>query len=317
MLFFYIIFSHKRFFLYLCTVYINKIVLKHKILHRISKMLAFVPDPCMLRIQYRIRTGRWLNLDNPERFTEKIQWYKCKYRNPLMLQCTDKYLVRDYVREKLGGEEYLNELYQVHATADSIDFDSLPDRFVIKTTDGGNGENVLIVKDKSSLDKQETVRLVNGWRNKKYYIVSREWAYKGAQRSQVIVEKYMEDSSLENDALLDYKFFCFNGKPYCVQVDSDRFDGHRQNYYDMDWHSLGVHCTFPEGMHQQQKPQNFDEMVRVASLLSEDFPFVRVDLYNIGGKIYFGELTFYPSSGYRNFHPDSFDYQLGSMFQIK
>lgn len=113
--------------------------------------------------------------------------------------------------------------------------------------------------------------------------------------------------------LTDYKFFCFNGQPYCVQVDTGRFDGHCQNFYDMQWQSLGVHCTYPEG-EQQPCPRNFMEMKQVAMQLSADFPFVRVDLYNVNGKVYFGELTFYPSSGYGKFHPDEFDGRLGELF---
>ena len=113
--------------------------------------------------------------------------------------------------------------------------------------------------------------------------------------------------------LTDYKFFCFDGMPYCVQVDTGRFEGHRQNYYDMQWQSLGIHCTYPEG-EVQACPQNFDEMKQVATRLSADFPFVRVDLYNVNGKVYFGELTFYPSSGYGEFHPDVFDFELGKYF---
>ena len=113
--------------------------------------------------------------------------------------------------------------------------------------------------------------------------------------------------------LTDYKFFCFNGKPYCVQVDTGRFDGHRQNFYDMQWRSMGVHCTYPEG-EIVEKPDGFEEMKRLAAELSRDFPFVRVDLYNVGGRIYFGELTFYPSSGYGRFKPESFDTELGAQF---
>ncbi len=123
----------------------------------------------------------------------------------------------------------------------------------------------------------------------------------------------MKRNEQDRDNLTDYKFFCFNGEPKCVQVDSGRFDGHRQNYDDMQWQSLKVHCTYPEGeMHPI--PQNFDVMKKYAAQLSADFPFVRVDLYNVGGKIYFGELTFYPSSGYGKFHPDDYDFELGQYF---
>lgn len=117
----------------------------------------------------------------------------------------------------------------------------------------------------------------------------------------------------EAQSLTDYKFFCFDGEPYCVQVDSGRYEQHQQNFYDMQWRTFGVHCTYPEG-ECVGKPAGFDEMKRLACQLSKDFPFVRVDLYNVGGKIYFGELTFYPSSGYGKFHPDIFDMELGACF---
>lgn len=119
--------------------------------------------------------------------------------------------------------------------------------------------------------------------------------------------------NLKTEGLTDYKFFCFDGEPFCVQVDSGRFESHHQNFYDMEWKSLGVHCTYPEG-EGIDKPTGFDEMKRLVSRLSADFPFVRVDLYNVGGKIYFGELTFYPSSGYGKFKPETFDFELGTRF---
>lgn len=123
----------------------------------------------------------------------------------------------------------------------------------------------------------------------------------------------MKQNKGESQGLTDYKFFCFHNKPYCVQVDSGRFGEHRQNFYDMDWKPLGIHCTYPCGG-EINRPQNFDEMKQVAALLSEGFPFVRVDLYNTHGKVYFGELTFYPSSGYGQFHPENFDFEMGKWF---
>ena len=130
-------------------------------------------------------------------------------------------------------------------------------------------------------------------------------------KNRIIIEKYLEDA--KSDELTDYKFFCFNGQPRCVQVDTGRFDTHHQNYYDMQWQSLGVHCTYPEGK-LLPIPINFEKMRCVAAQLSVDFPFVRVDLYNVNGEIYFGELTFYPSSGYGTFHPSEFDFTLGNYF---
>lgn len=284
--------------------------LRFKILH----MLDWVSDSVMLQIQYKIKMGFWPDFKHPKRFTEKIQLYKMKYRNPVMAQCVDKFEVRKYVESK-GLKNILNKLYGLYEKADNIDFYSLPDKFVVKSTTGGGGLKVIVVKDKSQCNLEDIQRKVTAWKQHKQGAVNsgREWAYSGINCSRIIIEKYLEDYSNGDGSLTDYKFFCFNGNPYCVQVDSSRFYGHCQNYYNMQWQSLGVHCSYPEG-DLQSVPQNFEEMKQVAALLSKDFPFVRVDLYNVNGKIYFGELTFYPSSGYGKFHPDKFDMELGAYF---
>lgn len=290
----------------------KKIIYSRKLRFRILHAFDWVPDSIMLRIQYIVKMGFLPNLKHPARFTEKLQLYKMKYRNPVMSQCVDKYEVRKYVEGK-GLGHILNELYGVYGSIDEIDFDKLPDKFVIKSTTGGGGLDVIVVKDKTKSDIATIKHTIAAWRKHKKGSVSfgREWAYSGMGPSRVIIEKYLESPTCQD--LIDYKFFCFNGEPKCVQVDTGRFDGHQQNYYDMLWQSLSVHCTYPEGP-LLPIPQNFDEMKRLASQLSSDFPFVRVDLYNINGRIYFGELTFYPSSGYGQFHPDDFDFVLGRYF---
>lgn len=288
------------------------IIKKRQVRFKILHLLNWIPDTLMLRIQYRIKMGFWPNFKHPKRFTEKLQLYKMKYRNCVLSQCVDKYEVRGYVKAK-GLEHILNDLYGVYNNIDEIDFDSLPAKFVVKSTAGGGGLNVIVVKDKSDYKFEDIKHEVTTWGQHKQGAISvgREWAYSGIDRSRIIVERYLEDFlSIE---LTDYKFFCFKGEPKCVQVDTGRFDGHHQNYYDMQWQPLGVHCTYPEGKIQSM-PLNFDEMKRVATILSEDFPFVRVDLYNVDNKVYFGELTFYPSSGYGKFYPDDFDLTLGKYF---
>ena len=279
---------------------------------KILGLLNWVPDSIMLRLQYRIKMGVWPDFKHPTRFTDKLQLYKMRYRNPVMTQCVDKYEVRKYVEGK-GLGHILNELYGVYDSFGYIDFESIPDSFVVKSTTGGGGFNVIVVKDKNTCDWNKIGTKVNAWGDHRKGTISpgREWAYSGMGSARIVVEKYLEDA--KSEGLTDYKFFCFNGQPYCVQVDTGRFDGHHQNYYDMQWQSLGVHCTYPEG-EPQGEPQNFGEMIQVAKQLSADFPFVRVDLYNVNGKVYFGELTFYPSSGYGKFHPDEFDFTLGSFF---
>lgn len=294
----------------------KKIIRSQKTRSKILNLFSWVPDSIMLRIQYRIKMGFWPDFKHPKRFTEKMQLYKMKYRNPVMAQCVDKYEVRKYVESK-GLGHILNKLYGVYNSINEINFDILPGKFVTKTTNGGGGLNVILVKDKSLCDiediKQKLLLWGAGKERKHKESLGREWAYTGIKKSRIIIEELLEDSNNVNGTIEDYKFFCFNGEPKCVQVDTGRFDGHRQNYYDMAWKSLGVHCTYPEG-ELQPAPQNFDEMKDLAAQLSAEFPFVRVDLYNVQGKIYFGELTFYPSSGYGKFHPDEFDQKLGDYF---
>ena len=290
----------------------KKIFKNRKSRYKILKYLSWVPDGIMLRLQYRIKMGFWPDFKSPKRFTEKLQLYKMYYHNPVMPSCVDKYEVRSYVQKK-GLGHILNECYGVFEQPEDIDWDKLPNQFVMKKTTGGGGLWVEIVKDKLTHDKERLLQLASVWTmpKKKKVPGGREWAYSIIKNNRIVFEMLLEDP--ENNDLPDFKFFCFQGKVFCVQVDADRRDGHKQNYYDTEWNSLGVHCTYPEGP-LVEKPKNFEMMLSIASKLSEDFPFVRVDLYNIQGKIYFGELTFYPSSGYGKFHPDSFDLELGKAF---
>ena len=296
---------------------IKSIIGSQKIRHTILKLFSWVPDRLMLPFQYYLILKRWPDLKKPQRFTEKIQCYKAFYRNDLMLECVDKYIVRSYVKKKLGSDEYLNILYQVCDCADEINFDSLPEKFVIKTTDGGNGDNVLICKNKSELNIKESIEIVNSWRNKKYYTVSREWAYKGAKKSRVIVEQFLESDENSDGSIDDYKFLCYNGKFRYLWVDKNRYSDHRRGFWNENFEFLNdVKSDCPTFDNPPALPKNIDEMKRVAEKLSEDFPFARIDFYNIKGKIYFGEITFYPWSGYVQYTPDSFDYDLGKNFII-
>jgi len=294
----------------------KKIFRSQKVRFLILKMLSFIPDSIMLKLQYRIKMGRKLDLRNPERFTEKIQCYKIKYRNPLIGQCVDKYEVRKFVESK-GLGSTLNKLYQVCSNPEEIDFNVLPERFVIKSTDGGGGENILICKDKSAIDVNETISVLSKWKNKKNINAGREWAYTCIKESRYIVEEYLENDSNPEAGISDYKFFCFNGKPYCVVYDIDRYIGHKRNFYDTKWNNLHVTSDCP-GFEDDgnEKPTGLDEMLKVAEFLSADFPFVRVDLYYISGQVYFGEMTFYPWSGYVKFIPEGFDSELGRQFVI-
>lgn len=291
--------------------------LKRKIKYCIAKILAFIPTPMMLRLQYAVKMRRVLHLAAPQRFTEKIQWYKAFYRDEKMLDCTDKYLVRRFCSERLGTEKYLNSLYQVCDDAKDIEFEKLPNSFVIKTTDGGNGDNVYICHNKELLDKSSVINLVNSWRNKKYDIISREWAYKGARNSRIIVEKLLVDPDNEDGSIDDYKFLCYDGVFRFLWVDKCRYANHKRGFWDRELNFLynvsSDHPTFDE---PPALPHNISEMIVVAERLATGFPFARIDLYNIKGDIIFGEITFYPWSGYIKFSPDSFDYTLAQYFKI-
>ena len=291
----------------------KKIIRSPKMRKRILDILCFVPDEPMLKLQYWIKLGRKLNLKNPERFTEKLQWYKLYYHNPLMKQCVDKYKVREFIADK-GLQDILVPLYGHYADIEQIKFDSLPDQFVIKTTNGGGGLNVAIVTDKEKFFVSEDKTKLKA----QPFLANsggREWAYYGLEPG-IIVEELLINNDNPAAGVNDYKIFCFNGKAECIVVDVDRYIGHKRNFYDAQWNNLHVVSDCEAIDREVPMPENFEKMKQIAEKLSEEFPFVRVDLYNINGKIYFGELTFYPWSGYVQYTPDSFDFMLGEKFVL-
>lgn len=292
----------------------KSIVKDQQLRFKILRLLQWVPDSVMLRIQYRIKLGFWPDFKNPTRYTEKLQLYKMKYRNPVMHQCVDKYDVRKYVESK-GLGHILNELYGIYDKPDVIDFDSLPNKFVMKTTTGGGGLNVIVVTDKISCNLDELNNKLALWEgaNNLGALAGREWAYQDC-KPRIIIEKYLDGG---RKSLIDYKFFCFNGEPKFLYVISDRKPGEYAYFgvYDIDFKKIPIYRSDERRAEQvEAKPKNYDEMLEIARKLSADFPHVRVDLYNIEGKIYFGELTFYDGSGYFHYEPDDFDLKVGSMF---
>ena len=293
----------------------KKIIKSQRARLQILSLLRWMPDSIMLRLQYRIKTGIWPNFNKPKRFTEKLQLYKMYYHNPLLPKCVDKYEVRQYVKER-GLGWTLNDIYGVYNTVSEIDFDSLPSQFVIKSTTGGGGLNVIVVKDKKSFNMDTVKEKAESWVKGNIKVnPGREWAYDNVVNSRVLVEKYLQDP--ERGDLVDYKFFCFNGKVKFLYVISDRKSGEYAylGVYDTSFNKLPVYrCDERRSEKVENRPKNFDKMLKVAELLSSDFPHVRVDLYNIDGTIFFGELTFYDGSGYFHYEPDSFDFEAGSYF---
>ena len=271
------------------------------------------PDKLYLQLFYRFRMGYKLDLKNPKLFTEKIQWLKLYNRNPLYTNLVDKHAVKKWVSEKIG-DEYVIPTLGVWDRGVDIDFDSLPNQFVLKTTNGGGGD-VMICKDKSKFDRVKAIRHLNQSLKVNIYKILREWPYKNVQ-PRIIAEKYMED---EGGALKDFKFFCFDGVCKYCQVIRDRFTKETIDFYDVEWNHMpfvGLNPVAKNGLNPVAKPKNLEEMISFCEKLSEGFAFIRVDLYNVDGKIYFGELTFYPASGFGVLDPDEWNYKLGNMLKL-
>lgn len=290
-----------------------KKLLSKKVRFAILRFFKFIPDKQMIQFQYWMKLHRKLNLKSPMRYTEKIQWYKLYYRNELMPICVDKYRVREYI-EKKRLSNILVKLYGVYYKAEDIPFDTLPEKFVLKTSNG-SGTNI-ICRSKNKLSQNEIIEKVNGFLKQSNASAGREWAYaKGTPK--IIIEELLEDPSSVDGSISDYKYLCFNGKPEYIVLDIDRFTNHKRNIYDVDWHDLHIASDCPCIDNRTfEKPINYDKMIEIAKILSEDFPAVRVDLYNIDGHIYFGELTFFPWSGYVQYTPDSFDFEMGEKFVL-
>jgi len=291
----------------------KKYIKSSRVRKAILNVLCFIPDTSMLKLQYYIKLKRKLNFKKPERFTEKLQWYKLNYHNPVLHECVDKYRVRQYVENK-GLKDILVPLITKYEDVKSVDWNELPNQFVMKTTNGGGGLNVLVCRNKNKISWDSVKnKFLSSDKIFRKRTGGREWAYYGLKR-HIIVEKLLINDKHANAGINDYKIFCYDGNPKYIVMDIDRYTDHKRNFYDAEWNNLYISSDCPSSNKAISKPKNFDMMLNIARKLSEDFPFVRVDLYNLEGKIYFGELTFYPWSGYVNFTPDSFDFELGKDF---
>lgn len=255
---------------------------------------------------YLNRDFEWSNL---KRYTEKLQWKKLFYVKPIEKIASDKYAVRQWIADKIGPE-YLIPIIGVWDRFEDIDFDSMPDRFVLKTTHASS--NIIIVKDKTKFDKRMAALMFKYWLSVDFAYASFEMNYKDIPR-KIIAEEYMQD---EKGEFNDYKFMCFQGEPYFCWVDLGRYSNHTRDLFDMNWERMNIKWKFPNYDKPIPCPQNFDKMKEIAAILSKDFSHVRVDLYNVDGIIYFGELTFCESSGFINVEPDEFDFKMGEMWKL-
>ena len=297
----------------------KKIIHSRSLRLKILRLFSFIPDKTMLKIQYKLKTGNKLNLAAPKRFTEKLQWYKLYYKNPLMIQCVDKYDVREYVKNK-GLTDILLTCYGIYTSVDKIDWDTLPNQFVMKDTLGGGGTSVIIVTDKATTDIGYLKLKASEWLKIEAHKkdAGREWPYYNGKQHRIMFEQYI-DSSKYDGGLIDYKFFCFYGKVVCLYVIADRKLGKGAclGIYAPDFNKRNIVRLDEKPLKRDiHKPANYEGLKRVAECLANGFPEARIDLYNIDGEIKFGEITFYDGSGYMKFDPDEFDFELGEKFKL-
>ncbi len=277
-------------------------------------LLDWMDDKHYLKLAFRAKMGYPLDLKNPRTFNQKLQWLKLYDRKPLYTQLVDKYAVRQYIAEKIGAEYLIPLVGGPWNSADEIDFDALPEQFVLKCNHDSGG--VIVCRDKSKLDVPAVKEMLQHKLGKNYYKSGREWPYKDVSPC-IFAEKYMvDDSGVE---LKDYKWYCFNGKPRFLLITTDRATEDvptKYTYFDMDYNMLPFYNSGPHADKPIPKPGTFAEMKQLAEKLSADMAHLRVDLYEVEGKVYFGELTFYDSSGMAFFDPPEWDETIGSWLKL-
>ena len=281
---------------------------------RLSLILRFpklFSDEKYIRLKYKLRTGKDINLENPTTFNEKLNWLKLNYHNPMMTVMADKYWVKQWVAEKIGAE-YVVPCYGKWADVESIPFDQLPDKCFLKSNqDSGVGivfDRKAGVKLKAILKRFSKGR-VSG---KNYYWFSREWGYKNIEPC-ILAEQFLDEGT--GHELQDYKFWCFNGVPQYMYI-TNKGSAVKENFYDMDFNPVDINHGYPRVVPEFKKPENFEKMKQFAAVLSKGMPFVRIDFFDVKGSLYFGECTFYDWGGMKAFSDDKWDLKLGGLISL-
>lgn len=277
------------------------------------KFSKLIPDRAYLKLKYRANFGRKLNLKSPKTFNEKLQWLKLYDRKTEYTALVDKYEVKSHVAEKIG-EEYIIPTLGVWDHAEDIDFDALPNQFVLKCTHDSGG--IVICRDKSQLDVEKAKRILNRALKNNFYFSGREWPYKNV-KARILAEQYMEDA--ETAELRDYKVHNFNGEPKLVLVCGNRFSksGLTEDFYSNTWEHLNVRRpNHPNADVPAEMPEVLQQMFEFSRILSKGVPFLRTDFYIVNHKIYFGELTFFPANGFAPFDPEEWDDTFGSWIKL-
>lgn len=289
------------------------------------RFFKWIPDKLFLKFAYKTLIGHRMSFDNPKTFNEKLQWLKLYDRQSIYTTMVDKYAVKEYVASKIG-DEYIIPTLGVWEHFDDIDFDKLPNQFVLKCTHDSGG--LIICNDKGKLDKMAAKKKIEKCLKRNFYWSGREWPYKNVKPC-IIAEKYINNTNISDSSefinerhvqsLDDYKIHSFNGEPKVILVCRNRFSetGLTEDFFDQKWTHLNMRREkHPNSSEYIRRPKELDKMLELAKILSKDIPFLRSDFYAIGGKVYFGELTFFPASGFEKFVPETFDKKLGDWIRL-
>lgn len=271
-----------------------------------------LPAKLYISVMYRLRRGYWMNFDNPVKFNEKLQWLKLHDHQSRYIKMVDKYEAKKYVADIIG-DDYIIPTLGVWESVEDIDFDSLPDKFVLKCTHDSGG--LVICKDKKTLNIEKAKYKIKKSMGSNYYNVGKEWPYKFVKK-RIIAEKYIAE---DDHDLTDYKFYCFGGEPKYCQVIMDRSTKETIDFFDTEWNHqgfVGLNKKAGNAEYFPERPKNYEQMLQLASRLSQGIDFSRIDLYESGGKCYFGEITFYPASGFGKFTPEEYDDYLGALIHL-
>lgn len=269
-------------------------------------------DERYLKIQHRLIFRKPLDLDNPVTYNDKLQWLKLYNHRPEYTTMADKVKVKQYVAERIGSQ-YVVPLLGVWDRPEDIEWDKLPEKFVLKTNHDGGSYGVVVCKDKEGFDQVKAIKRLKASLRRDTFMLGREWPYKNIQR-KVLAEQFIEGD--ETGQLLDCKFFCFNGKAKLLYVVTYGKTGSCQDFFDEDFNPLDLQGLYPNSMSKPSKPAHFELMKELAQHLSEGIPHVRVDFFEANDKVYFSEFTFFPSGGWAAFHPEEWDYTLGQFIKL-
>ena len=281
----------------------------------LNRSCNILPEWIYLSLKFKMKMGKWPNIRHPKSFNEKLQWLKIHDHDPRYTEMVDKISAKEWAAGIIG-KEYIVETFDYWNTPEEINWDVLPEQFVLKVNHAGGGNGIIICRDKTKLDKDKVCESLKLALSLNLYKYNKEWPYKNV-KPQILAEKLLIDTNKPDAVLSDYKFYCFNGKMEFMVISNDRSNKHAKfDYYDREFN----HLPFKQGGENYEgaipRPKNYELMISLAEKLSKDIPHVRVDFYDVNGEVYFGEMTFFDSSGFAAFEPEEWDYKYGEILQL-